>query len=392
VILLSGEDKGREENVKACAVGYDSVKKGLLFWCVLLICVFCTSEAVSAARIKDIANINGFRPNQLIGYGIVVGLNGTGDGTRVEFTKQILSNMMQKLGVTTDPEEIKVKNTATVMVTAELPPFAKAGMRIDTLVSSLGDAKSLQGGTLVITPLRAANRQIYAVAQGPVSIGGFAVSGQAGSVQQNHPTVGTVINGALIEKNVPISFRNKSTLLVNLHRPDFTTSFRVAEKINSHFNQDVAKALDPSSVSVNVPEQDREELVRLVYQIENLTVTADTRAVVVLNERTGTVVMGQNVRISTVAVAHGNLNIEIKETPQVSQPQPFAERGETKVVPRTQIYVSEEQNKLLLMPEGVTIAEVVRALNSIGVSPRDLIAVFQAIQAAGALQAELKII
>jgi flagellar P-ring protein precursor FlgI len=244
----------------------------------------------------------------------------------------------------------------------------------------------------LVTPLRAANGQVYAVTQGALSIGGFSAAGAGASVQQNHPTVGMVASGATIERDLPIEFNGKNSLLVNLHQPDFTTSFRVAEKINSYFGIQLAKAMDPSSVNIAVPQNCRNELVNLVYQIENLEVTPDAKACVVLNERTGTVVMGQNVRISTVAVAHGNLNIEIKETPQVSQPQPFSEKGETVVVPRSEVYVSEEKNKLLLLPEGVTIGEVVRALNAIGVTPRDLIAVLQAIQAAGALQAELKII
>jgi len=358
----------------------------------MLICLSWLAESAFAARIKDIASVSGYRANQLVGFGIVVGLNGTGDGTRVDITKQILSNMMRNFGVSVDAEDIKVKNTATVMATAELPPFAKAGTRIDVLVSSLGDAKSLQGGTLLVTPLHAANGEIYAVTQGALSIGGFAAQGAAASVQQNHPTVAMVASGATIEKNLPIKFQNKDSLLVNLQRPDFTTAFRMAETINSYFGTQLAQPLDPSSVNVVVPESYRNELVHLVYQIENLDVTPDVKACVVLNERTGTVVMGQNVRISTVAVAHGNLNIEIRETPQVSQPQPFSERGETVVVPRSEIYINEEQNKLLLLNEGVTIGEVVRALNAIGVSPRDLIAVLQAIQAAGALQAEIKII
>jgi len=344
------------------------------------------------ARIKDIANIEGFRPNQLVGYGIVVGLNGTGDGTQVEFTKQILSNMMDRLGVTVNPDDIKVKNTATVMVTAELPPFAKAGNQIDVLVSSLGDAKSLQGGTLMLTPLRAPNREVYALAQGPVSIGGFAVSGEAGSVQQNHPTAGLVPSGAIVEKDLPVTIQRNNRLVINLAQPDFTTAYRVAEEINGFLGEPLAEAVDPSRINVGVPQQHRDHIVRLVYQLENLNVTVDSKAIVVVNERTGTVVVGSNVRISTVAVAHGNLNIEISETPEASQPAPFSETGQTVVVPRTQIYVNEEDNRLLLMPEGVTIGEVVRALNSIGVTPRDLIAVLQAIQAAGALQAELKII
>ncbi|MBI4776581.1 MAG: flagellar basal body P-ring protein FlgI [Deltaproteobacteria bacterium] len=357
-------------------------------WFVL----FQAPWASANVRIKDIANFEGFRANQLIGYGIVVGLNGTGDGTRAEFTKQILSNMLYKLGVTISPSAIRVKNTATVMVTAELPPFAKAGTRLDVLVSSLGDAKSLQGGTLLLTPLRAPNREIYAVGQGPVSVGGFGAGGAGASVQQNHLTVGTVINGGLVEKDLPLSIAHARKVRLNLYKADFTTAYRMAERINEHFGSAVAKPIDASAVSVDVPERDQADVVEFLYQVENVNVRPDAKAVVILNERTGTVVMGENVRVSTVAVAHGNLNIVIRETPEVSQPEPFSERGRTVVVPRTDVYVNEEENKLLLLPEGVTIGEVVRALNAIGVSPRDLISVLMAIKEAGALQADLRLL
>jgi len=357
-------------------------------WFVLL----QTPWASSNVRIKDIANFEGFRANQLIGYGIVVGLNGTGDGTRAEFTKQILSNMLFKLGVTISPSAIQVKNTATVMATAELPPFAKAGTRLDVLVSSLGDAKSLQGGTLLLTPLRAPNREIYAVGQGAVSVGGFGAAGAGASVQQNHLTVGSVINGGLVEKDLPLSIARARKVRLDLYKADFTTAYRMAERINDHFGSILAKPIDASAVSVEVPEKDQADVVEFLYRVENVTVKPDAKAVVVLNERTGTVVIGENVRVSTVAVAHGNLNIVIRESPEVSQPAPFSERGRTVVVPRTDIYVSEEENKLMLLPEGITIGEVVRALNAIGVSPRDLISVIMALKEAGALQADLRLL
>jgi len=367
--------------------------RGILGAGLMCTALFWSSPPAGATvRVKDIASFEGFRPNQLIGYGIVVGLDGTGDGTRAEFTKQILSNMMFKLGVTIAPDAIRVKNTATVMVTAELPAFAKSGTRMDALVSSMGDAKSLQGGTLLMTPLRAANREIYAVAQGSLSIGGFEAAGRAAAVQKNHLTVGMVVNGALIEKDLPVSISNSRRVILNLYKPDFTTAHRLSEKINEHFEGMPAKPMDPSSVRVEVPEPFRERMVAFISQLENLRIKPDTKAVIVMNERTGTVVMGENVRVSTVAVAHGNLNIVIRETAEVSQPGPFARRGETVVIPGTDIYVEEDQNHMLLLPSGVTIGDVVRALNAIGVSPRDLISVIVALKEAGALQADLRLL
>ncbi len=369
--------------------GSKSQRLGFAVYTVLLLLFFCGSISNAAeVRLKDIAHFEGFRPNQLIGYGVIVGLDGTGDGTRGGFTRQILSNMMYKLGVTIPASAIQVKNTATVMVTAELPPFAKAGTRIDAVVSSLADAKSLQGGTLLMTPLRAASREIYAVAQGPVSIGGFGAAGGGATVQQNHLTVGVAVNGALIERDLPLNLPGR-VLKLHLYHPDFTTAHRTAESINKHFQTDMSTAVDPSEIRISVPEEFHENIVEFIYQVENVKVEPDTRAVVVMNERTGTVVMGENVRVSTVAVAHGNLNIVIRETPEVSQPEPFSE-GTTVVVPRTDIYVTEDNNKLLLVPEGVTIGDVVRALNAIGVTPRDLISVIVALKEAGALQADLK--
>jgi len=343
-------------------------------------------------RIKDIAKIKGVRQNQLVGYGLVVGLNGTGDNDNLDFMIQSMAAMLEKMGVTVKAEDIESENVAAVMVTGELPPFARAGSRIDVIVSSIGDAENLQGGTLLITPLRAVNGQVYAVAQGPVSTGGFEASGTAGGgVQKNFPTVGRVPNGALIEKEISLDFNQKETLTFILQHPDFTTASRMAQAINQALNKKVAHTQDAATILVNVPERYRGDTVALATLIENLGVTPDTVSKIVINERTGTVIMGENVRISTVAIAHGNLSIQVKESQDVSQPLPFSE-GVTTVTPDTEIVVEEGKKPLFLVESGISIGEVVRALNAIGVSPRDLIAIFQALKAAGALQAELEII
>ena len=345
-----------------------------------------------AARIKDIADIEGVRQNQLVGYGLVVGLNGTGDGKKAKFTFESMASMLEKMGVTVSAKDIeKVENVAAVMVTADLPPFARVGSRIDAMVSSIGDAESLYGGTLLLTPLRAANGKIYSVVQGPVIIGGFSAGGAEAKVQKNFPTVGRILGGALIEREMLSDFAGKDAFSLTLHNPDFTTASRVAEAINIALCDRLARTPDAGSVEVKVPERYCGNIVELVALIEGLHVTPDTVSKVVINERTGTVVMGKNVRISTVAVAHGNLSIEVREAASVSQPLPFSE-GETVVVPETEISVKEEKTKLLLLKKGVTIAEVVRGLNALGVSPRDLITIFRSIKAAGALQARLEVI
>ena len=344
-----------------------------------------------AVRIKDIMDIEGVRKNQLVGYGLVVGLNGTGDGNKSEFTVQSMASMLEKMGITVNAKDIKVDNVAAVMVTADLPPFARVGSKIDVLVSSIGDADNLQGGTLLFTPLKAADGKVYAVAQGPVSTGGFSIGGKGGKVQKNFPTVGRVVGGAMIEREILSNFNQKRTLSLTLHNPDFTTASRVAEAINAALYEQIAKTPDAGTVQVRISEKYSGNIVGLVTLIEGLDVTPDTTSKIVINERTGTVVMGDNVRISTIAVAHGNLSIQIKESEDVSQPLPFSQ-GETVVTPETEMSIEEEKNKLFLVESGVTIGEVVRALNALGVSPRDLIAIFQAIKAAGALQAELEII
>jgi flagellar P-ring protein precursor FlgI len=379
---------------------------------VLLAALFLPASA-GAARIKDIASIGGIRDNQLVGYGLVVGLMNSGDSVKNGFTKETLSNMLSRQGLAMRDKDIKSNNIAAVMVTAVLPPFAKMGAKLDVMVSSLGDAKSLLGGTLLMTPLRGADGEIYAVGQGAVTIGGFLAGGNSNSgsaVGKNHTTVGYITNGALIEKELRYDFEKTRQLTVNLYQPDFTTLNRLASMVNSRIGDVDVKLVDSGSALVTVKDSYKGSMVSLLSVIENLDVSVDTPAIVVLNEKTGTVVMGENVRISTIAVAHGNLSFQIKEEYNVSQPLPYAPRGvpgqapveagrgvtmgsggQTVVTPSTQINVAEEKKALLVMARGITIQDVVRGLNAMGVTPRDLIQILQTIKAAGALQADLKI-
>jgi flagellar P-ring protein FlgI len=358
----------------------------------VLVLLLAYPSWVGAVRIKDLADINGVRDNQLVGYGLVVGLDGTGDGKKSLFTVQSMVSMLEKMGITINPNDITVANVAAVMVTAALPPFAKSGNRIDVLVSSIGDAKNLQGGTLLMTPLKAANDKVYAVAQGPVSTGGFQASGAGAGVQKNFPTVGRVVGGALVEREIQLDLNSRRSLTLSIRDPDFTTAMRMTDAINALFYDHIAEATDAGTVQIKVPMAYLGNIVGLVAMIEKLDVKPDMDAKVVINERTGTVVMGENVRISTVAIAHGNLSIVIKESPQVSQPLPFSQGGQTVVTPNTDVSVKEETKKLVVMKSGASIGDVVGALNALGVSPRDLIAIFQAIKAAGALQAQLEVI
>ena len=360
---------------------------------VVATAIFLPSDA-RAVRIKDIVDIKGVRQNQLVGYGLVVGLEGTGDSEDSSFTIQSLASLLEKMGVTVQTKDIEdVENVAAVMVTADLPPFASLGSRIDVLVSSIGDAENLQGGTLLFTPLKGADGKVYAIAQGPVSTGGFAVSGNSGDqIQKNFPTVGRVVGGALVEKEIHSDFNQKNSLTLALHQPDFTTASRVAEAINRAFYSQLAQTENAGSIRVNVPENYQGNTVQFVTMIESLGVTPDMVSKVVVNERTGTVIMGENVRITTIAIAHGNLSIQIDESQNVSQPLPFSRGGQTVVTPESELVVQEGKNPIFLVESGVSIGEVVRALNALGVSPRDLIAIFQALKAAGALQAELEII
>lgn len=367
----------------------------------MIVCIFLVVASgiflipdAHAVRIKDITDIKGVRENHLVGYGLVVGLEGTGDSDDSLFTIQSLASLLEKMGVTVQTEDIEdVENVAAVMVTTNLPPFAGLGSRIDVLVSSIGDAENLQGGTLLFTPLKGADGKVYAVAQGPVSTGGFAVSGNSGDqVQKNFPTVGRVVGGALVENEIHSDFNEKDSLTLALHKPDFTTASRVAQAINRAFYSQLAQTDNAGSIRVSVPENYLGNTVQFVTMIESLGVTPDMVSKVVVNERTGTVVMGENVRIATVGIAHGNLSIQIDESQDVSQPLPFSRGGRTVVTPDSDIVVQEGKNPIFLVESGVSIGELVKALNALGVSPRDLIAIFQALKAAGALQAELEII
>lgn len=359
---------------------------------IFFISLLFTSLDAHAIRIKDLASFEGVRDNQLIGYGLVVGLNGSGDSDQTRIQTQSVVNMLEKMGITTSINDIKVKNVAAVMVTANLPPFAKQGNRLDILVSSLGDAKSIAGGTLLMAPLKGADNQVYAVAQGSILTNSFAFGGQGATAQKNFPTAGRIPSGALVERELPNTLLGKSTLNLNLYVADFTTASRIASAVNAHFKSSVAFCNDPGSVTLKIPESYAKRAVEFVAALERLEVRPDVAAKVVLNERTGTIVLGENVRISTVAITHGSLSLVIKETPLVSQPSPLSKTGDTKVVPRTDLKVDEENRRLVVLQEGASIGDVVRALNLLGVTPRDLISILQAVKAAGALQGELSII
>ncbi len=345
------------------------------------------------ARLKDMAFVQGLRENQLVGYGLVVGLAGTGDGTQVKFTIKSIRNIMERMGIISiDPNQVKVKNVAAVLVTAKMPPLAKVGQKIDVVVSSLGDAKSLLGGTLILTPLKGIDGKVYALAQGPISVGGYAAGGAGAGAQKNHPTAGRIPNGATVEREIPVDLLAKKELKINLFRPDFTTVERAVDAINDALGAPFAKAIDAETISVRVPPEFEDSPISLMATIENVEISPDTKAKVILDERTGTVVMGKDVRISTVAIAHGNLSIQIKESPQVSQPAPFSPQGQTAVTPDTELKVNESGGKLVVLKQGSTIGELVSALNAVGVTPRDLIAIMHSIKAAGALQADLQVI
>lgn len=367
---------------------YGLFKKITLF-SALIVCVL--AAPAHGARIKDIATVEGVRDNQLIGYGLVTGLNGTGDKSNSVITNQSIKNMLTKMGMQLGTQTISVKDVAAVVVTATLPPFARPGDQIDATVSALGDSTSLQGGTLLMTPLKAADQQVYAVAQGEVSIGGFAAGGATSSVQNSHPTAGRVINGAIVERGLNLRFADRNTIVLKLRNPDFTTAARVAGVINEKTHSSMASALDASSVSVPVPESQHGHVVDFVASIEDLDVATDYPAKVVMNEKTGTVVMGEMVRISTAAVSHGNLTIEINTDQRVSQPAPLSQ-GNTVVVPQSSVSASEQKAHLMVLDGGTSIGDVVRALNAVGTTPRDLIAILQALKAAGALQADLEVI
>lgn len=352
------------------------------------------SAQASTSRIKDIVQIEGVRDNLLIGYGLVVGLNGSGDSiANSPFTKQSLIGMLERLGVNVRDANFKTENVAAVMVTATLPPFSTQGSRVDISISSLGNASDLRGGTLLVTPLVGADGEVYAVAQGPVITNAFQAGGDAGSVTQNTPTSGRVANGAIVEREVDFALNDMNKIRLSLRNPDFTTARRIADTINRDLKSKSAVATDPSTVHLTAPAGFKGKMFDLLADVEQLQVVPDSIAKVIVDEKSGTIVMGRDVRISEVAIAQGNLTIRITETPQVSQPGAFSQGGTTQVVPRTTVDVdSGEGKKITVLPAGVTIQELVGSLNALGVTPRDVITILQSIKAAGALQADIEVI
>jgi len=349
-------------------------------------------SAAGQIRLKEVVTLQGAGTTPMVGYGLVVGLNKTGDRRQTIFSMQTLANMLQRFGVAVPADGIKVENVAAVMVTADLPTFSRAGARLDATASSVGDARSLQGGILLPTPLRGPDGQVRALAQGPLSIGGFGGGSGGNNVQVNHLTVGRVPNGTLVSVGSTQTFGPSESIVLALNEPDFTSAGRIAEAINSDLGADTAHTSDSANVTVRVPAQYRTAVPDLVARLEALTVQVDSVARVVINERTGTVVVGAAVRLAPAAVAHGNLSVRISTTLSVSQPAPFSPKGETVVVPNEEVDVTEGEAKLLELPETSTLQDVVRALNALGVTPRDIIAIMQALKAAGALRAELVIL
>ncbi|HEX3674585.1 MAG TPA: flagellar basal body P-ring protein FlgI [Rhizomicrobium sp.] len=359
-----------------------------------LLLVIAPVEALAFSRVKDLVDVQGIRDNMLVGYGLVVGLNGSGDSLRnAPFTQQSLNTMLERLGVNTRGTTMQTKDVAAVMVTANLPAFSAQGTRIDVSVSALGDAKSLQGGTLVVTPLFGADGEIYSLAQGPVAVGGFSASGQGASVTRGVPTAGRIANGAIVEREIGFKLADAQTLKLSLHNPDLTTAMRIADAVNTYLGGNIATVTDPSTVRLIVPPAYKNGVVGLLTDVEQLKVTPDEPAKVVIDENSGVIVMGSDVRISTVAIAQGNLTIRVTETPQVSQPTAFSQGGTTQVVPRTQIQVDDSHgNKMAMLSQGASLHQLVDGLNALGVGPRDIISILQAIKAAGALQAEIEVV
>lgn len=351
------------------------------------------TPASAASRIKDIADFEGIRENQLIGYGLVVGLNGTGDTLRnAPFTRQSLQAMLERLGVNTRDVDLNTDTVAAVMVTANLPPFSTQGTRIDVNVSALGNSSSLQGGTLLVTPLVGADGEVYAIAQGSVAIGGFSAQADAASVTRGVPTSGRIANGGLVEREIEFKLASLTSLRLALRNPDLTTARRVALSVNELIGLPTAEPLDPGTIRIDLPQNYDGNIVDLLTDIEQLLIEPDLAARVVIDENSGIIVMGQDVKVSMVAVAQGNLTVTIAETPQVSQPLPFS-LGQTAVVPRSELIVNDDPDaKLAIVPGTVTLKQLVDGLNALGIGPRDMISILQAIKASGALQAEIEVL
>ena len=350
-----------------------------------------SATAFATSRIKDLANIEGVRQNQLIGYGLVVGLNGTGDTlNNIPFTKQSLQAMLERMGVNIRGATIRTGNVAAVMVTGNLPAFGTQGTRMDVTVSALGDAKNLQGGTLLVTPLLGADGNVYAVAQGSLAIGGFQAEGAAASVTKGVPTVGRIANGAIIEREIDFALNRLPNVRLALRNADFTTAKRIAAAVNDYLGTKTAEPIDPSTVQLSIPKEFKGNVVALLTEIEQLQVEPDIAAKIIIDERSGIIVMGRDVRVATVAVAQGNLTVSISESPQVSQPNPLS-RGRTVVTPNTRVGVQEDGKELALVKDGVSLQQLVDGLNGLGIGPRDLIGILQAIKAAGAIEADIEV-
>ena len=359
----------------------------------VLLIFSAASNADAASRIKDIVEFEGVRENQLVGYGLVVGLNNTGDTLKTgHFTKQSLQAMLNRMGVKPTDSGLDSKNVAAVMVTAVLPPFARQGSHIDITVSALGDSSSLLGGTLLVTPLLGADGEVYAVGQGQLAVGGFAAQGKAETVTKGVPTSGRIANGGIVEREIRFSMAGMTNVKLTLRNPDFTTARRIAQAINAFLGTNAARPSDLTTVRVSVPNAYRDNVVGLLTDIEQLRVEPDQLARVIIDEQSGIIVMGENVRISSVAIAQGSLTIRVTEAQQASQPGPFAEVGTTKTLERTDVQVDESgDRRLAVLNPGVTLQELVNGLNALGIGPRDMITILQAIKASGALQAEIEV-
>lgn len=357
-----------------------------------LLMIGLAPKPAEATRIRDLCDVSGVRSNQLFGYGLVVGLSGTGDSQRASMTPQAVVAMLQRLGVQIDQSRLRVRNVAAVMVTANLPPFARNGSRIDVTVASMGDASSLHGGVLLQTPLLGADNNVYAVAQGPLTVSGFSASGSGGSQEiRNVPTTARVPGGALIERELDHEMTQEGELRLALRTPDFTTASRIAQAINQELGSDVARAADPGTVRLEINQDWASRAVELMARVEQINVTPSTQATVVINQRTGTVVVGSEVTISECALAHGGLSVRIREQVSVSQPGALSTTGQTAVVQNSEVEVEEAEGRLLQVPQTTTVADLVQALNALGVTPRDLVAIFQALHTAGALQARVEV-
>jgi len=355
---------------------------------IAILILLITNTAFALVKIRDISHVEGIRDNQLIGYGLIVGLNGTGDKSGTKFTVQSLSNMMERMGITVDKDAVKVKNVAAVMVTAKLAPFSRAGSKMDVVVSSVGDAKSLEGGTLLMTPLTAADGEVYAVAQGPLSVGGMNVSAGGAGAVKNHPTVAMIPNGAIVEREIAFQM-DESTITLSFKQRNLTDIVKAKREIDKLVGGNLVRITSPSTLEIIVPRSKRDNFYLFLDTVLNAEIEPTNLARVIVDERTGTIVMGADVRINTVAVSHGNLTININSTITIEEPDILGE-GE-KETQETEVTVTEEKAKLMVVPEGVSISDLVKGLNSIGVTPRDLISILQAIKAAGALHGDLQV-